>query len=139
MRLAATKSAIVWASVAVRLETLVFSVDLLAFLPDFRAFNFFTPASRGTPHILIRIMLPDATKVIELWQTIEEYEASVRGGRPCSMLNSKNSTAKWRVITSGLSGPRKDLFCRFSRIRRPSRGFGNGRDFSISLAVRGIW
>src|SRR5258706_6510340 len=139
MRLAATKSAIVWASVAVRLETLVFSVDLLAFLSDFRACNFFTPASRGTPHILIRITLSDATKVIELWQAIEEYGASFAGGRPCPRLNSKNSTVKWRAITSGLSGPRKDLFCRFSRIRRPSRGFGNGRGFSISHGAREIW
>src|SRR5258708_38807824 len=111
MRLAATRSAIVCVSVAVRLETLVFPVDLLAFLPDFRAFNFFMPASRGTPHILIRITRSYATKVIELCQAIEEYGASFAGGHPCSRLNSKNSTAKWRVITSGLSGPRKDLFC----------------------------
>src|SRR6202049_1938439 len=79
MRLAATRSAIVCVSTAVRLETLVFPADLLALLLDFPAFIFFTPASRGTPHILIRIVLPGTTKVIELRQPIEEYWAGVGG------------------------------------------------------------
>jgi hypothetical protein len=52
----------------VRLESLDFPADLLALLLDFPAFSFFTPASRGTPHILIRIKRSHATKVIELWQ-----------------------------------------------------------------------
>src|ERR1700730_4962651 len=135
MRLAATKSAIVCVSTAVRLETLVFPADLL----DLPAFIFFTPASRGTPHILIRIMLPGATKLIELWRAIEEDEASFGGERPCSSPNSKNSTVKWTAIKSGLYGQRKDQFCRFSHIRRPFRGFGNGRGFSISRGVRASW
>jgi hypothetical protein len=49
-------------SAGVRFTRLAFPADLLTFLLDLLAFIFFTEASRGTPHILIRIMLSGDNK-----------------------------------------------------------------------------
>src|ERR1700676_450032 len=139
MRLADTKSAIVSLSAAVRLAASGLRPGLPPLLLELPAVIFFMHASLRTPLILIRMVLFSATNVIELWQAIEEYGASFGGGCPCSILHSKNCTGKWTVSTSGLCGPRKDLFCRSSRIQKPCRGFGNGRGCTISRVVRETW